>query len=180
MQAEFEVNLTTLLRYDGWRVLYKISQSAYILHYCVIFWYFASVHSNGVILGKMSIMRATFGATVLSFTLGVVYYLLFDKPIRNLDRMVLFPSKISDSFLIKKSTTNGANDVSKKSSKKGKSKDSNRNVRFTTTSPIIGRDGGTVIYKRATTSVKPLTEYGGAFSSSIDGSMKMDMQSDDH
>ena len=47
-------------------------------------------------------MRCAFGAYVLSFAVGLLYYLTLDKPIRNLDRMVLFPSKISDSFLIKK------------------------------------------------------------------------------
>ena len=47
-------------------------------------------------------MRVSFGAYVLSFVVGILYYLTLDKPIRNLDRLVLFPSKISDSFLIKK------------------------------------------------------------------------------
>lgn len=47
-------------------------------------------------------MRCSFGAYVLSFVVGILYYLTLDKPIRNLDRLVLFPSKISDSFLIKK------------------------------------------------------------------------------
>ncbi len=47
-------------------------------------------------------MRVTFGGYVLSYALGLIYYLVLDKPIRNLDKLVLFPSKISDSFLIKK------------------------------------------------------------------------------
>lgn len=47
-------------------------------------------------------MRCSFGAYVMSFVVGLFYYLILDKPIRNLDRLVLFPSKISDSFLIKK------------------------------------------------------------------------------
>jgi hypothetical protein len=47
-------------------------------------------------------MRVTFGGYVLSYAIGLIYYLIVDKPIRNLDKLVLFPSKISDSFLIKK------------------------------------------------------------------------------
>jgi peptidoglycan/LPS O-acetylase OafA/YrhL len=88
--------------YDGWRILFKISQAAYICHYPVIFWYYASTHSNGFMINRWFLMRCSFGAYVLSFVVGILYYLTLDKPIRNLDRLVLFPSKISDSFLIKK------------------------------------------------------------------------------
>jgi len=88
--------------YDGWRILFKISQAAYICHYPVIFWYYASTHSNGFMINRWFLMRVSFGAYVLSFVVGILYYLTLDKPIRNLDRLVLFPSKISDSFLIKK------------------------------------------------------------------------------
>lgn len=95
-------DLTSLFMYDGWRVLFKISQAAYICHYLVIFWYYASVTANGFMINRWVLMRVAFGAYVLSFILGLVYYLTFDKPIRNLDKLVLFPSKISDSFLIKK------------------------------------------------------------------------------
>ncbi len=88
--------------YDGWRVLFKISQAAFICSYLVIFWYYASIHSNGLMINKWVLMRVTFGGYVLSYALGLIYYLVLDKPIRNLDKLVLFPSKISDSFLIKK------------------------------------------------------------------------------
>ena len=94
--------LSSLLMYDGWRILFKISQAAYICHYPVIFWYYATTYSNGYMINRWFLMRCSFGAYVLSFVVGILYYLTLDKPIRNLDRLVLFPSKISDSFLIKK------------------------------------------------------------------------------
>jgi len=101
-ESPLKADLSTLLMYDGWRVLFKISQAAYICHYAVIFWYYASTQSNGFMINRWFLMRCSFGAYVLSFAIGLLYYLTLDKPIRNLDRLVLFPSKISDSFLIKK------------------------------------------------------------------------------
>lgn len=97
-----QVDLNSLLMYDGWRVLFKISQAALICSYLVIFWYYATTHSNGLMINRWVLMRVTFGGYVLSYALGLIYYLVLDKPIRNLDKLVLFPSKISDSFLIKK------------------------------------------------------------------------------
>lgn len=47
---EKKVSLRHLIMYDGWRVLYKLSHAAYIVHYLVIFWYYASIHSNGLFL----------------------------------------------------------------------------------------------------------------------------------
>jgi hypothetical protein len=102
VSSPLKADLSTLLMYDGWRILFKISQAAYICHYPVIFWYYASTHSNGFMINRWFLMRVSFGAYVLSFVVGILYYLTLDKPIRNLDRLVLFPSKISDSFLIKK------------------------------------------------------------------------------
>jgi hypothetical protein len=97
-----KVDLNSLLMYDGWRVLFKISQAALICSYLVIFWYYATTHSNGLMINRWVLMRVTFGGYVLSYAIGLIYYLVLDKPIRNLDKLVLFPSKISDSFLIKK------------------------------------------------------------------------------
>lgn len=39
---------------------------------------------------------------MVSFFVGFLFYLLVDKPIRNIDTHVLFPTKISDSFLVKR------------------------------------------------------------------------------
>ena len=104
-QNNLKANLSTLMMYECWRILYKLSIAAYICHYLIVFWYFASIHSNGLILGRWVVLRATFGSLVFSFVIGLVFYLIIDKPIRNLDRLVLFPSKISDSFLIKKQSS---------------------------------------------------------------------------
>jgi len=43
------------------------------------------------------------GTLVLSFFFAYLIYIIIDKPIRNLDRMVLFPTKLSESFLFKNS-----------------------------------------------------------------------------
>lgn len=63
---------------------------------------------------------------MVSFFLGLCFYLLVDKPVRNLDRLVLFPSKISDSFLVKKSQNPNPSVLKKAQTatqfKKGKSK----------------------------------------------------------
>lgn len=99
-------NLRSLLHFDGWRVLYKLSNMAYISLGIVIFWFYASTSSNGLYLCQWMIMRAQYGSLVLAFALGLLMYLILDKPLRNIERLVLFPSKISDSFLIKKQQGN--------------------------------------------------------------------------
>lgn len=53
-------------------------------------------------ISEWALFRVANGAVMASYLLGFVFYLLIDKPIRNIDRMVLFPTKISDSFLVKK------------------------------------------------------------------------------
>lgn len=61
--------------------------------------------------------------------LGFALYLLIDKPIRNIQRFILFPSKISDSFLIKKSQ--GQSILKKnKAKKQGQSLRFDRGQRF--------------------------------------------------
>lgn len=99
---DIKANINTLARFDGWRILYKLSLSAYLFHYLVVFWFFASTQSNGQMLSMWLIFRVQYGTIMVSFFFGLCFYLLVDKPVRNLDRLVLFPSKISDSFLIKK------------------------------------------------------------------------------
>ena len=99
---EKKASLTTLARYEIWRILYKLSLSTIIVHYLVVFWFYASNNTNGLLLGKWVTLRAQYGSLVLSFSIGLIFYLLIDKPLRNFDRLVLFPTKLSDSFLIKK------------------------------------------------------------------------------
>lgn len=53
-------------------------------------------------ISEWALFRVANGAVMASYILGFVFYLLIDKPLRNIDRMVLFPTKISDSFLVKK------------------------------------------------------------------------------
>lgn len=38
----------------------------------------------------------------MSYVFGFLMYLLIDRPLRNIDKLILFPSKISDSFLQRK------------------------------------------------------------------------------
>lgn len=49
----------------------------------------------------MFLVTTSLGALVLSFFFAYLIYIIIDKPIRNLDRMVLFPTKLSESFLFK-------------------------------------------------------------------------------
>ena len=52
-----KANLRSLIHFDGWRVLYKLSNCAYVAHYLVVFWFFASINSDGLILCQWLIMR---------------------------------------------------------------------------------------------------------------------------
>jgi len=88
--------------YDGWRILYKLQIAVILVHSIIIFWYYSSIFQSGMILDKFLILRVANGANILSYIFGLLFYLLMDKPIRNIDRMVLFPTKISESFLIKR------------------------------------------------------------------------------
>ena len=91
-----------ILTYEGWRVFYKLATTVYISHFLIIFWYYGSTSQNGYILSEWVVFRVANGTIVLSTIVGFIFYLLIDKPFRNIDKMVLFPTKISDSFLIKK------------------------------------------------------------------------------
>lgn len=96
-----------IITYEGWRVFYKLAFTIYIIHYMILFWYYASVNTQGYMISEWVLFRVSNGAVISSFILGFLFYLLIDKPIRNIDRMVLFPTKISDSFLIKKNARGG-------------------------------------------------------------------------
>lgn len=48
------------------------------------------------------IVRVSLATLILSYFFGLAFYLLLEKPLRNIDKLVLFPTKISDSILIKK------------------------------------------------------------------------------
>ena len=98
------LTMRMLFTYHGWRILYKLTITAYIVHQLLLFWYFSSVQAYGNMLSRLLVIRVAFGGICCSFLIGLVFYLLIDKPIRNIDRLVLFPTKISDSFLIKKTS----------------------------------------------------------------------------
>jgi peptidoglycan/LPS O-acetylase OafA/YrhL len=78
-----------------------MSFSAYVCHYIVIFLYYASTDNN-TMLNQGLTMRISIATIFLSYITGFIVYLIIDKPIRNLDKMVLFPTKLSDSFLVKR------------------------------------------------------------------------------
>lgn len=94
--------LRRVMVYDGWRILYKLQVAVILVHSIIIFWFYSSIFQNGMILDKFLILRTANGATILSYIFGLFFFLLLDKPIRNIDRLVLFPTKISESFLIKR------------------------------------------------------------------------------
>ena len=48
------------------------------------------------------VYRIAIATGLLAYVIGFFFYLLVDKPIKNIDKMVLFPTKLSDSFLVKK------------------------------------------------------------------------------
>lgn len=86
---------------DWWSVLRKLSLMAYLCHYIVIFCFYASSY-NSHLLSQGIFFRVSAGSLFLSYIFGMIMYLLIDKPMRNIDHLVLFPTKIKDSFLIKK------------------------------------------------------------------------------
>jgi hypothetical protein len=83
---------------EVWRPLYKLSLQSYIVQYLVAFWFFSSTYS-GFILDNGVIFRIACGTLILSYGFGFLLYMLIDRPVRNIDKLVLFPTKISDSFL---------------------------------------------------------------------------------
>jgi peptidoglycan/LPS O-acetylase OafA/YrhL len=94
------LSMRLILLYD-WRLFYQMAFPAYICHYLIIFWYYASGTSNTDISIGLT-MRIAVATVFFSYLAGFLIYLLIDKPIRNLDKMVLFPTKLSDSFLVKR------------------------------------------------------------------------------
>eukprot|EP00347_Sterkiella_histriomuscorum_P019162 403342707 len=109
-----------VVTYEGWRIFYKLAITMYIIHFMILFWFYASINTQGLIVSEWVVFRVANGAVMSSFILGFVFYLLIDKPIRNIDRMVLFPTKISDSFLVKKNQRGGkkSNSFGEKQAKK--------------------------------------------------------------
>ena len=71
------------------------------MHYILCFCFVASSYTS-LIINQGEIFKLAVGTTFTSYIFGFFFYLLIDKPIRNIDRMILFPQKKSESFLAKK------------------------------------------------------------------------------
>lgn len=62
MQKEDEdmivkANLRSLVHFDGWRILFKLSNMAYVCLQIVTFWYYATSNANGLYLCHWMIIR---------------------------------------------------------------------------------------------------------------------------
>jgi peptidoglycan/LPS O-acetylase OafA/YrhL len=78
-----------------------MSLPAYMCHYMILFLYYASTY-NSININFSLTFTTALATYFFSYLSGFIVYLIVDRPIRNLDRMVLFPTKLSDSFLVRK------------------------------------------------------------------------------
>ena len=75
-----------------WHILEELSFSAYLLQYKIIVWFFAS-RQGDVILTTPFIFLLAVSVFVFSYFLSIPYYILFERPIKNILDLILFPKQ---------------------------------------------------------------------------------------
>lgn len=73
-----------------WHILEELTFSAFLLHYILLAWFFAS-RSQDTILSMNYIFMVTMSSCFISYLLAVPFYLLVEKPFRNFMDLILFP-----------------------------------------------------------------------------------------
>eukprot|EP00347_Sterkiella_histriomuscorum_P003458 403364220 len=84
------VYLRPLMDSHLWHVLEELTFSAYILHYLVVVWFFAS-RQQDVILSMAYIFMVTISSCIFAYIGSVPFYLLVERPFRNFLDLILFP-----------------------------------------------------------------------------------------
>ena len=78
-----------------WRLLAKMSMSIFVCSYPLTLYFFGSTQQSYYINPKLT-ARITLSVFILSIFFGFFFYILIDKPIRNIEKTVLFPIKIKN------------------------------------------------------------------------------------
>ena len=88
------VNSSTVLRplMDShlWHVLEELTFSAYILHYLVVIYFFAS-RNQDTLLSMSFFFMVTISSCIASYLLSIPFYLLVERPFKNFLDLILFP-----------------------------------------------------------------------------------------
>ncbi|CDW80987.1 UNKNOWN [Stylonychia lemnae] len=82
--------LRPLLDSHFWHVLEELTFSAYILHFLVITWYFAS-RQQDILLSVGLIFTTTLSSFIFSYIMSIPFYLLVERPFKNFLDLILFP-----------------------------------------------------------------------------------------
>jgi len=82
--------LRPLLNSHLWHILEELTFYAFLLHYIVVTWFFASREQN-TLLQPGYLLQITISACVLSYLLAVPFYILVERPFRNFLDLILFP-----------------------------------------------------------------------------------------
>ena len=73
-----------------WLVLEELTCSAYLLHYMIVIWFFASRESN-IILSMSFVLQTTISSCIISYLCAIPFYLSVERPFRNFLDLILFP-----------------------------------------------------------------------------------------
>ena len=82
--------LRPLLSSHLWHVLEELTTSAYLFHFMVVVWFFASRDQNTIITMPY-VIEVSISACFMSYICAVPFYLLVERPFRNFLDLILFP-----------------------------------------------------------------------------------------
>lgn len=121
----------------------EITYSAFLIFPLVSVWFFASREQN-IMLDMMYITMITLSSFVVSYIFGIVFYLLIERPFRNILDLIIFPKstifkKQKDIEDEESDETDTDEDKSKDDSKKSKKEDQSKSKKecIKATSPVI-------------------------------------------
>jgi hypothetical protein len=68
----------------------EVTYSAFIIFPLLSVWFFASREEN-IVLDLLYITMITFSTFIISYIVGIVFYLLIERPFRNILDLIIFP-----------------------------------------------------------------------------------------
>ena len=82
--------LKPLMSSHLWHVLEELTYSAFLIQFLVVVWFFASRNQN-TLISISYIFHVTISSCLISYLIGIPFYLLVERPFKNFLDLILFP-----------------------------------------------------------------------------------------
>ena len=116
--------LKPLISSHLWHVMEEVTYSAFLIFPLISVWFFASREQN-IILDMMFLSMVTISTFILSYIFGIIFYLLIERPFRNILDLIIFPK--STIFKKNKDIEDEESEETDTDDDKSKSKDASQN-----------------------------------------------------